>query len=197
MLSGVLFFESLLMSLYSFVGPPQIRMSADFETPRHEVKNAAALLQWARQMDGAIKGLRDFVFTYVVLPEQRLFVADRRSEHVACARGDAVLTAGELFVSLVNGRLQVDGASNLSTGYCPEPGSWRALQLALEGTDLGSLEGFEPSFEFRRCEWCEQNCLIKDEVFECPGCNVELPQHWNFAQAPHYLSTDDRTTSPV
>lgn len=168
------------MKLYDYVGPSSIRASARFDTPRHEVHGASGLHSWAhshRLFDG-----RDqlVTFTYVILPPARLFVADRHSEHVACARGDSVLTAGEITFERVGPRWIVSETSNLSTGYCPESESWRPLSDALQAAGFAPIDDFTNSFEFRYCLQCRQTCVIKDDIYECPSCLNTLPQEWNY-----------------
>lgn len=168
------------MKLYPYVGPPAILKAVRLDTPRHEVTAAHLLTDWAIKWVGF--GSRDtrFTFTYVVQPPARLFVADRHSEHVACARAGAVLTAGEITFERSGGFLSVVETSNLSTGYCPESHSWPALSSALVVSGFQPLEGFTFPFEFRYCVQCSHSCVIKDGVFECPACGHELPTSWNY-----------------
>jgi hypothetical protein len=168
------------MKSYHYVGPDRIIESADFTTPRHVVVDADGLLSWLwdQQM---IQGRHELVtLTYVVLTTGNLCVADRRSEHVVCARKERVLTAGELTLECASDRITVVGATNYSTGYCPEVESWPALQTALEKAGLGRLTEWTQAMEFRRCDTCGMIALIKDEVYECFNCQAELPERWNF-----------------
>lgn len=171
------------MKLYDYVGPASVRASACFDTPRHQVSDGAALNAWA-QSHQLINGREHCVtFTYVVLPPARLFVADRHSEHVACARGDKVLTAGEITFERTGSRWVVFETSNLSTGYCPESSSWHILNEALQAAGFAPVDGFTNPFEFRYCSQCQQTCVIKDDVYECPSCLTVLPENWNY-EAP-------------
>jgi hypothetical protein len=114
--------------------------------------------------------------TFVVTDDGQLWVADRRSEHVACARGGDVLAAGELTFAADG---TVEGATNQSTGFCPEPTSIDALRAALDRAGIAAPRSYEPAFEFRRCATCGVN-LIKEGVFECAVCGEPLPAEWNF-----------------
>lgn len=106
-------------------------------------------------------------------------MADRRSEHVACAGGEAVLAAGEL---TVDERGEVLEANNQSTGYCPEPSCWTALAAALDAAGIPRPPALTRAFCFRRCESCGERNLVKDRWFECALCGAPLPEQWNFAR---------------
>ena len=58
--------------------------------------------------------------TFVIDGDGILRLAPRRSEHVACAAGGTVMSAGEITFSTAG---DVSETSNHSTGYCPEPES--------------------------------------------------------------------------
>lgn len=71
-------------------------------------------------------------------------------------------------------------ASNLSTGYCPEPSSRTALQTALDRAKIEHTSRFTREFLFRRCPACAERNLVKDGRFEYAICGAELPEPWNF-----------------
>jgi hypothetical protein len=126
-----------------------------------------------KEWDGSIAA------TFIVDREGVLWIADRRSEHVACARFESVRTAGELFFEIGPKALQIVRVTNQSTGYCPEPESWAAVAEAFEAAGLAHPDGFDPAFEFRRCPACRQIALIKDEDYTCAMCSEPLPGRWN------------------
>lgn len=171
------------MKLYTYVGPDSIRATARFDTPRHAVVDAAELLSWVSAHLGFSRRDHQITLTYVVRPPNLLFVADRHSEHVACARGEMVLTAGEITFERHGSDLRLLDTSNLSTGYCPESISWPALSSALVAAGFPKIEGFTQPFEFRYCIPCQQTCVIKDDVFECPSCFTNLPHDWNYPKS--------------
>lgn len=111
-----------------------------------------------------------------------LLVADRRSEHVACAGGQPVRSAGELTFAIGHDVVVVE-SSNQSTGYCPEPESWPAVATALRGAGLAAPDGFSLPCTFRRCPKCANVTLVKEGVFECGECGTELPAAYNCQQA--------------
>ena len=94
--------------------------------------------------------------------------------------GGPVRSAGEMFFSMA-GEVVVEEVSNLSTGFCPEPESWWAVQAALDGLGLPHPGRFTTEVVFRRCPRCFQRNVVKDDWFVCQVCGAELPQGWNFA----------------
>lgn len=156
------------MRRYDYVGPAAIRERQLDHPPGTPIRSAAEL---ARMTSSTI------VLTYVVTLDGVLRVADRRSEHVACAGGEAVLAAGELTATREGAVIE---ASNQSTGYCPEPECWPALGDALERAGIEHPGGFTRELVFRRCPACRERNLVKDGWFECSLCGAELPERWNF-----------------
>jgi hypothetical protein len=109
-----------------------------------------------------------------------LRLADRHSEHVACAGGQRVRSAGEMTLVMVGEVVRVVDVTNQSTGYCPEPTSWPEVERALEGLGVAHPTSFTTSFDFRRCPACSQINLVKDAMLRCDACDAELPAAWNF-----------------
>lgn len=138
------------MRLYSYLGPAGLAAPTD---------------RWH-----AVPSKQSGTFTYVVTAEGTLWLADQHSEHVSCARGEAVLAAGEL--TLAKG--EVSAISNLSTGYCPEPSCWLAIQAALKRAGFDTPEGFTHTYVFRQCSSCGQRNVIKEELYECAVCGTTL-----------------------
>lgn len=94
----------------------------------------------------------DEPFTFVVDLTGTLRLAPRRSEHVACAGGEPVLSAGEItFRRGRDGRWEATEVSNQSTGYCPDTASWPAVAAALDRAGLAHPGGFTDVFVFRHC----------------------------------------------
>ena len=117
--------------------------------------------------------------TFVVDTETRFWIADRGSEHVACAREGEVLSAGEVFFAGAGGSVYVDRITNQSTGYCPEPSSWPAVEQSLSTTGIEFPSQFEPEFVFRKCAECGDLAIVKESFFVCLICNADLPQKYN------------------
>lgn len=135
------------------------------------VRDGVSLVAWLRANPEA----RTEGATFVVDAEGALRLAPRRSEHVACAAGGAVQTAGELVFAWDGaGGVAVVEASNLSTGYAPEASSYGALAAALDALGVARPAEWTHAFTFRRCG-CGLLVLVKDDVYECPACFAALP----------------------
>ncbi|MBN9120138.1 MAG: hypothetical protein J0I06_13395 [Planctomycetes bacterium] len=163
--------------LYRYVGSCGIaRCGSDVRgTPVTAPADAA---KWITSAGGS-RTPAEVTVTFVVTAEGALLVADRHSEHVACAGGRPVRAAGELCLALEGGRVTVTRVSNQSTGYCPEPETWAVVAAALRAAGLEPPDGFDPRCEFRRCEACGALNLVKCGVFECAGCGADLPCEYN------------------
>ena len=167
------------MRLYHYVGPADIRQRTVGHSERWCVRQWEDVRQWLTHTE-PVASRRSYVpATYIVDPQQQLWLADRRSEHVACAGGGEVLAAGEIVLAQHRERIEVIEASNQSTGYCPEPECWIALTAVLERLKIPYPPGFTASFEFRRCDRCGTINLIKDDTLECAVCRAELSIVWN------------------
>ncbi|MFJ3659321.1 hypothetical protein ACIPPM_02505 [Streptomyces sp. NPDC090119] len=118
-------------------------------------------------------------FTFVVGVDGVLRLAPRRSEHVACAGGGAVLGAGEISFVREAGGWGVGEVSNHSTGYCPDVTSWSAVARALDDVGLGRPSRFTHEVVFRRCPGCQEHNIVRENYFVCVFCGSDLPEVWN------------------
>jgi hypothetical protein len=166
--------------LYRYVGPAHIRDRVAGRPAGTWVSSVAGLFAWARRT-GERPGPDALVAaTFVIDANGDLLVADRRSEHVACAGGGPVLSAGELFFRVQGSSVAVAEASNQSTGFCPEPESWPAVVAALDQMGVPHPGRFTSEVVFRRCEGCGERSVVKDHWLVCGVCGAELPAAWNF-----------------
>jgi hypothetical protein len=168
-----------MLRQYRYVGPAAIRERHAGETPAGvRIESAADIISWLRSRGTQI-GRGEVIVTYVVDCAGQLLIADRHSEHVACAGGQAVLSAGELSFAIEANAVRVTGVSNQSTGYCPEPESWPAVEAALTRAGLAAPDGFTLACVFRKCVACGEKCVVKNGVFECLLCGADLPAKYN------------------
>jgi hypothetical protein len=168
------------MRLYHYVGPAAIRQRCAGRGPAGwPIHTPADLIAWLPAAGQRLTAGAQVTVTHVVDTAGRLLVADRHSEHVACAGGQPVLSAGELTLALEGAAVRVTAISNQSTGYCPEPESWTAVEAALTRAGLVAPQGFTPACVFRMCAACSEKCIVKDEAFECLMCGAELPREYN------------------
>lgn len=165
------------MRLYRYVGPKYLvdrSFAGPSGVPIHSPDNVRA---WVADTSPERVG-GCVVATFVVDSAGDLRLADRRSEHVACAAGQPVRSAGEITFA-VGSTVEVVEVSNQSTGYCPEPESWPAVAEALSGAGLRAPAGFSPACDFRRCVACGSVNLVKGGEFECAVCGQSLPTAYN------------------
>jgi len=161
--------------LYDYVGPAHLLEQAGSSIERVRVTSPSDAASW---VEAGAASRREA--TYVVAADGELWLSDRRTEHVACARGGRVRGAGEMVVRIARGAIAIESSTNQSTGYCPEPACWAAVREALERAGLPPPEGFTYAFDFRRCPLCGSINVLKAELPEC-ACGAELPSEWNLA----------------
>jgi hypothetical protein len=167
------------MKLYRYVGPTSIRDRMR-ERPGIVIENASDFNKWCTQNSPELLADDSMPVTFVIDVDGKLRIADRRSEHVACAGGGDVLSAGEMFFAIEADNVRVVEASNQSTGYCPEPESWPAVEAALDAARIRHPGRFTQAIVFRRCVSCGQRNIVKNSDFRCGHCERELPTKWNF-----------------
>jgi hypothetical protein len=163
--------------LYDYVGPADILAAVRDQPAGAPIKTSTDLASWLHSNgedadDGGV-----VVATFIVGADDVLRLASRRTEHVACASGGPVKSAGEIGFSRDG---HIVSVSNQSTGFCPESDSWAAVVVALEGVVDRLPEGFSSTFTFRRCPACSQILIIKDNWFVCDVCDADIPKTWNF-----------------
>jgi hypothetical protein len=165
------------MKMYRYIGPKRIADRIGPEPAGVPVRSPDDVRRWVRDAaQGLVAG--SVIATFVVDTFGVLRIADRRSEHVACAGGQPVRSAGEITFA-VEATVEVVVVSNQSTGYCPEPQSWPAVAAALSAAGLEPPPGFIPACVFRRCPACGNINVVKDDLFECGVCAAELPAAYN------------------
>jgi hypothetical protein len=163
--------------LYNYVGPPEIAEAVRNLPAGTPIRSPQDLKNWVESNRTDADGDGVIAATFVVDRDGVLRLAPRRTEHVACASGGPVMSAGELFFRQ---DLSLADASNQSTGFCPEPTSWPAIAAALSPVVASVPEHFSRQFTFRRCPSCGQILVIKDDWFVCDVCDADVPDTWNF-----------------
>ena len=165
---------------YQYVGPEEILEVAKTQPSGTPVLTREDISAWLetdsteRLPDGA------WIATFTVGTDQVLYLAPRRSEHVACAAGGPVLAAGEI---TIDAECSVTDISNQSTGFCPEPESWTSVELVLERIGLDHPGEFTTAVIFRLCPKCHERNIVKDSWFHCQLCDAKLTDAWNFSTA--------------
>jgi len=161
---------------YRYVGPEEIRVQIWLQGRGHPITSSTDLSGWLARQDG---GERGKPFTFVIDESTTLRLAPRRSEHVVCAGGAPVQSAGEITFEPDGDGWRVSEISNQSTGYCPGPDSYAAVQAALDAAGIDHPGRFTVPIVFRRCESCGQLNIVKDDHYVCAMCDEPLPSLWN------------------
>ena len=174
---------------YEYIGSLDFIPKGEFPS-RTQVDGADTLAQWMTEHRDELDMDECIPATFVVDTDGAFWIADRGSEHVACARLGRVLSAGEAFFTGLGSTPSIYRITNQSTGYCPEPDSWGSVQNALSKTRIEFPNGFEPPFEFRRCPGCGTLAIVKEEEFTCLMCGSDLPREWNIQSENEALDTD-------
>ncbi|MFG3393195.1 hypothetical protein [Streptomyces parvus] len=161
---------------YRYVGPADLKAAIRPGRGSRRIVSSADFAHWAAGQ-AAVELLEPF--TFVVSTDGMLQLAPRRSEHVACADGEHVLSAGEISFTREADRWVVDEVSNQSTGYCPDVVSWPAVAHALDAIELGRPPHFTHPVVFRRCPGCQECTIVREDDFVCVFCGSDLPKAWN------------------
>jgi hypothetical protein len=165
--------------IYQCVGRKEIA-ARGVESQRGMLINSPGdVLAWVRQTDQELDKTGSVVATFIIDESGGLRIADRHSEHVICAGGKPVQSAGEMTFMIRGKQVRVAAVTNQSTGYCPEPESCTAVQAALERSGMEPPRNWDQAFVFRRCLHCGAVNIVKDGVFECAVCSRDLPAAWN------------------
>lgn len=155
---------------YPYVGPSDLwvdRRGDDVCV----VTTSAVLDEW---LAGRNHRDRAEPFTFVIDLHGDLRLAPRRSEHVACAEGRAVLSAGEMTFRHGPHGWYVTEVSNQSTGYCPAPDSWPAVAAALDRIGIGHPDDFTNEVILRVCATCGERNIVRDDHYVCALCEADL-----------------------
>lgn len=161
---------------YRYIGPAEIRAQVRPGSRGRPIASLGDLDDWLKEQ---AEDEREEPFTFVIDVNEMLLLAPQRSEHIACAGGDPVLSAGEITFIRDQGQWSVHEVSNQSTGYCPDTTSWTAVKAALDRVDLEHPHAFTHPIVFRRCPRCHQCNIVKDDHFVCAICETPLPDTWN------------------
>ena len=166
---------------YNYVGADEIRQSVVNAPIGTAILSISDLKAWIDSTSDKRASAANFIVaTFVIDRDGNLRLAERHSEHIACAGGQAVLSAGEIFISWDKNSIEVSDITNQSTGFCPELASWKYVEYALDKLSIERPSHFTHKFTFRRCDYCAQINIIKDDMFICQVCNSDLSDKWNF-----------------
>lgn len=161
---------------YQYVGPAELKARVEPDDGGKSIRTPEDLACWLSTREPEE---RAEPFTFVVGTDGVLRLAPRRSEHVSCAGGAPVLSAGEMSFHQSAGQWSVPDISNQSTGYCPDTSSWPTVAAALDRAGITHPRGFTHEVMFRRCPACEEVSIVREGHFVCVFCESPLPHQWN------------------
>lgn len=167
------------MQLYSYIGSQEIFDALDFNFKSYKISNSDDVFFWIKSTSQEIIN-NSVIATFIIDENHNLFINDRHSEHVLCAGGRKVLSAGEILFLIDGKDISINEISNQSTGYCPKPESWKEVEYALKNIEITHPNYFTTAFDFRYCQKCKSINLIKEDFFLCQICGTDLEKEWNF-----------------
>ena len=165
---------------YRYIGSQDIIDNLPEKSARVCVTSAKDVLKWIKISKQSPEYDSCYVATFIISTDGNLWINDRHSEHVLCANGENVLSAGEITFEVDKDELEIIAISNQSTGYCPEPASWNSVAIALKDTKIPYPDDFTAKYTFRKCDKCGQKNIIKDEWYFCAVCDEPISKTWNF-----------------
>lgn len=166
--------------VYHYIGPHNLRQLVSQPTDRMQILQPGDVIAWIDKSQQEVEHDHFITATFIVDTRGHLWVADRRSEHVVCAAGQPVLTAGEITFVVQGEHVIVSEVTNQSTGYCPEPETWPEVDTVLDRIGLEHPPAFTTSYIFRCCDQCGTRNIVKEDVFICGVCDAMLSLDWNF-----------------
>jgi len=166
---------------YAYVGSKHILEETNLELGGHKISTVADIRAWIKdRLADMYHGL--ITATFIINEAEALVISGRHTEHVMCAQGRNVLSAGEIIFHMEGKEIYISEISNQSTGYCPEPSSWPVVELVLARLGIDNPGYFTHAYDFRYCYACGNINLIKDEAYQCLVCGADLDRDWNFDQ---------------
>ena len=157
--------------MYKYVGADEIRQHTAHLPPGDKILSINDIDNWIRETKQKPDKWGLIAATFVIDWNGYLRIADRHSEHIACAEGKSVLSAGEVFFQK---------STNQSIGFCPKPESLKHVAKVLDLLNIPHPSSFTIEFIIRRCSACSQENIVKVNLFICSVSAAKLPQTWNF-----------------
>ena len=137
-----------------------------------QIRKPEDVQKWVNSNGQEIENGR-LITTFVIDPSGRLLIADRHSEHVQCAMGRPVYSAGEMTFEFHKKSVVVSEVTNQSTGYCPHAKSWKSVEKALDEIGLEHPGLFTTVITFGKCPNCLKPVIVKPAYPDCGNCGAE------------------------
>jgi len=160
--------------MYNYVGPRMLIQTLKVEQEGKKIKSNIDVNTWILETSQIPNNHNEITATFIIDSNLYLRVSDRHSEHVACAGGKQVFSAGEITFEVENGEVtKISQITNQSTGYCPDASSWQYVEKVLAKLNLPYPAYFTQAFVFKICDNCGSINIIKDNFFVCSVCGME------------------------
>jgi hypothetical protein len=163
--------------MYQYIGPEEILKQVNPEGIGKLIQAENDIRDWITATNQIPDVNDEITATFVIDLNENLRINDRRSEHVVCANGKNVLSAGEITFEIDKNKIRISQITNQSTGYCPSPKSWNNVENALRKTKVEFPDFWTTEFIFRICSKCNNINVIKDNFFVCMVCETHLPEN--------------------
>lgn len=164
--------------MYHYIGAKEILQQIDKERIGKIISSQNDIKTWIIETQQKADSNNEITATFIIDIDENLRINDRRSEHVVCANGGTVLSAGEITFEIKKNKIiSISQITNLSTGYCPPVTSWNCVEKVLHKIDIEFPKFFTTEFVFRKCKKCENINVIKDDFFICINCEDELEKN--------------------
>jgi hypothetical protein len=161
------------MKIYSYIGPENHLLLSKTASGGKIIRQSNDVANWSHATHQVPNRVGLIPATFVIDLDKNLRLADRRSEHVACAQGKEVLSAGEIFFAIDGEDIEVIEISNQSTGYCPDPDSWLIVEEVLNQIGIRHPGRFTLEITFAVCQKCGQKNIVKGDR-RCGNCGFEI-----------------------
>lgn len=168
------------MKHHNYLGRKQPEQLLQQTSNRIRLVSARSIFEWIKFHKPPRNPDKTVTLTFIVDVDGAMWINDRHSEHVFCANGGDVLSAGEITFEVNLHTAQIVEITNQSTGYCPPPESYEAVKFALKASGMAHPPSFTTEFVFRHCNHCKTINIVKDGWFYCGVCDRELDEFWNF-----------------
>lgn len=160
------------MKKYHYIGPEHILERVQRKFAGKHIRSVQDVKKWADETGQEIEN-GQLIVTFVIDPSGRLLIADRHSEHVQCAVGRPVLSAGEMTFQFYKKEITITDVSNQSTGYCPHVRSWPSVEQALDKVGFEHPGLFTSGITFGKCPNCLTYAIVKPAYPDCGKCGTE------------------------
>jgi len=174
------------MNIYWYVGPKDLLDLIHTDVNRVAVINEESVRSWIHQTDQKLDYDNSVTATYIIDTNKVMWICDRHMEHVVCAIGGPVLSAGEATFKISTKSVEISYITNQSTGFCPKPSSWKVVNVALKNTGINYPQQFSTNFIFRLCLNCKTINIVKEKDYVCAVCNHDLEKQWNLNATSAY-----------